>query len=65
VDGLVLFGGIFAGVLEDDFGAAGVLGHEFCDIVGWEGDSVSGCKAIGVLRSRAIGGCWTHLCREQ
>ena len=34
VDGLVLFGGIFAGVLEDDFGAAGVLGHEFCYIIG-------------------------------
>ena len=44
VDGLVFFRGVFAGVLEDDFGAAGVLGEEVCYVVGWEGDDVSRCQ---------------------
>ena len=34
VDWSVLFRGIFAGVLEDDLGSAGVLREELGDIVG-------------------------------
>lgn len=34
VDGVEFFGGVFAGVFEDDFGAAGVFGEEVCHVVG-------------------------------
>jgi hypothetical protein len=56
VDGLVLFRSVLASVLEDDFGAAGMLGHEFCYVVCCEVRDVSrrSCHAIECLKDMPL-----------
>lgn len=48
VDGLELLCGVFAGILEDNFGATGVLGEEVGYVVGFERGSLLDWEMIGV-----------------